>query len=205
MTAPKMTVKAKNPQSKAPKIGPEPGSDRVLVGAVSGAHGIHGVLRIKSFTTVPGDIGTYGPLEDEAGEPRPIKLTGGSAAGAILARLPGVEDRSAAEALKGTGLYVPRSALPATEEDEWYYADLIGLDAIDPQGAHLGTVLAVVDHGAGEVIEIDLLGGGTLLLPFTHDAVPRVDIPGSRILVTPPPETEPVGERSGKQAEENDG
>jgi len=205
MPAPKMTVKAKKPQSRAPKIGPEPGSDRVLVGAVSGAHGIHGVLRIKSFTTVPGDIGTYGPLEDEAGEPRPIKLTGGSAAGAILARLPGVEDRSAAEALKGTRLYIPRSALPATEEDEWYYADLIGLDAINTQGAHLGTVHAVLDHGAGEVIEIGLVSGGTLLLPFTHDAVPRVDVPGGRIFIAPPPETEPVGDRSGKQAEENDG
>lgn len=200
MTAPKMTVKAKQPHSKTR----EPGPDRVLVGAITGAHGIRGVLRVKSFTTEPADIGTYGPLEDEAGAPQPIRLTGGSAAGAILARLPGVDERTAAEALKGTRLYVPRSALPETEEDEWYYADLIGLNAIDAHGSSLGTVRTVLDHGAGEVIEISLASGGSILLPFTRDAVPRVDVPGGRLFIVPSPETEPVGERSGQQAKENE-
>ena len=145
-----VTAKAKKPPSDGGARGA-----RVLVGAISGAHGMRGLVRLKSFTAEPADIGSYAPLEDEAGTPVRLGLTGGQAGGALLARIEGTEDRTAAEAMKGTRLYVPRSALPEPDEDEWYHADLVGLSVCDEEDRPLGTVRAVLDHGAGDVIEIE--------------------------------------------------
>ena len=193
-----MTTKATKPPSKASAA-----ADRVLVGAIGSAQGLQGLVRLKSFTEEPAAIADYAPLEDDAGQPVNIKLTGRETRGSLIARIEGVTDRTGAEALKGTKLYVPRGALPEPGEDEWYQADLVGLAVEDADGAALGTVRAVLDHGAGDVIEIAGADGGSLMVPFTRDVVPVVDVPDGRMVVIPPVETEPVGERKNETSEES--
>jgi len=156
---------------------------------VVGAHGVRGLVRIKSFTEAPGDIAAYGPLSDEAGARSFAVRVTGEAKGAILAAIAGVADRDAAEALKGTRLYVDRAALPVpVDAEEFYHADLIGLMAEDRAGRALGRVVAVHNFGAGDLLEIAPEGGQSLLLPFTKAAVPEVDLAGGRLVVEPPAE-----------------
>lgn len=176
-------------------------AERVLVGVVVGAQGLKGALRVKSFTADPLDIASYGPVEDEAGARRfRLKVTG-EAKGTVIASVEGVKDRNAAEALKGTRFYVPRAALPASEdEDEFYHADLIGLPVELADGAALGKVRAVWDFGAGDVLEIARPDGEVMMLPFTKAAVPVVDVKGGRLIATPPEEVE-----ARPEAEEADG
>jgi 16S rRNA processing protein RimM len=161
--------------------------DRVLLGEIGRPQGLHGEVRIRSFTAAPEAIADYGPLEDEDGtrkfEIESLRVT----AKALTARLKGVESREQAEALTGTKLYAPRSRLPEREEDEWYHSELIGLAAQGPNGATLGTVIAVHNFGAGDLLEIrpdD--GGATLLMPFTRETVPEVDVEGGWLRVVPP-------------------
>ncbi|WP_101068776.1 ribosome maturation factor RimM [Roseovarius salinarum] len=163
------------------------GPERVCLGAVAGAYGVRGEVRLKSFTAVPEDIAAYGPLETEDGTRRfEITLTG-HAAKALTARLDGVRDKTAADALRGTRLYAPRDRLPALPEDEFYHADLIGLDVHDTGGARLGRVRAVHNHGAGDLLEIHGAGLTTpVLLPFTETTVPTVDLDAGRIVADPP-------------------
>ncbi|MDH3473430.1 MAG: ribosome maturation factor RimM [Rhodospirillales bacterium] len=178
---------------------------RICLGVVTGAHGVRGLLRVKSFTEAPEDLAAYGPLSDETGARRFALTVTGRAKGAVLARIEGVGDRDKAEALKGTRLYVERAALPAPEEAETYYhADLIGLAAEDTQGRPLGRVVAVENFGAGDLLEIAEgpggqggqggQGGGSLLVPFTRAAVPVIDLEGGRLVVDPPAEVEARGE-----------
>jgi len=155
---------------------------RVCVGIVVGAHGIKGAVRVKSFTDQATDIGRYGPVEDEAAGRRWVLSVLGEAKGLVNVRLEGVADRNAAEALKGTRLLVPRDKLPQTGEDEFLHADLLGMAAEAPDGAPLGTVKAVLDFGAGEVVELT----GGLMVPFTRAAVPLVDVAARRMVVVPP-------------------
>jgi 16S rRNA processing protein RimM len=161
--------------------------DRVLVGDIGRPQGLQGEVRIRSFTAEPGAIADYGPLEDEAGtrlfEFESLRVT----AKALTARLKGVESRDQAEALTGTKLYVPRSRLPEREEDEWYHSDLIGLAAQGADGAAIGTVIAVHNFGAGDLLEIRPAGeGATVLMPFTRETVPEVDVEGGWLRVAPP-------------------
>lgn len=159
---------------------------RVCVGAIVGAQGIKGAVRIKSFTDCPADVGAYGPVEDESGQRRfKLKVTGESK-GLVTASLEGVKDRDAAEALKGVRLYIPRSKLPDLDEDEFLYSDLVGLEARAEGGEVMGTVRGVADFGAGEVIDIVLQAGGSLMVPFTKAAVPDVDVRGGWLTVVPP-------------------
>src|SRR5689334_4299109 len=132
---------------------------RVCVGVVTGAHGVRGAVRLKSFTAEPGDIARYGPLEDERGERRFRPRLTGSAKGVVVAKLPGIDDRDQAEALRGLRLYLPRAALPPPGEDEYYHVDLIGLAAALADGTCLGTVRAVHDFGAGDTLEIERAEG----------------------------------------------
>jgi 16S rRNA processing protein RimM len=162
-------------------------SERVCVGAIAGPQGVRGAMRVKAFTAEPGGIAAYGPVTDETGKRRfELRITGHSR-GLPVVEIIGVEDRDAAEALKGTRLYVERSALPETEENEYYHADLIGLEAEDTEGQPLGTVIAVHEFGAGDIIEIEHEGGRTSMVPFTRAAAPVVDIEGGRIVLDPPP------------------
>ncbi|MEL6584529.1 MAG: ribosome maturation factor RimM [Pseudomonadota bacterium] len=161
----------------------------VCVGAIAGAFGVRGEVRVKSFTADPEDITAYGPLvtEDES-KSFDVTLTR-AVKGGFAAKLSGVGSKEAADALKGTRLYLPRERLPEPEDDEFYYADLIGLSAFDPGGVEIGKVRAVHDHGAGDVLELRLPGGADRLVPFTAEVVPTVDIAGGRLVVDLPDET----------------
>ena len=155
------------------------------VGAIAGAFGVQGEVRLKSFCADPAAIAGYGPLVAEDGRSFEVRLVR-PIAGAFAARLSGVATREEAEALKGTRLHAPRDRLPPLGDDEFYHADLIGLAVIDTGGAPIGTVRAVLDHGAGDILEIARPGKPELLLPFTRAAVPTVDIAGRRIVADPP-------------------
>ncbi len=158
---------------------------RVCVGAIVGVHGVTGAVRVKSFTAEPADIGRYGPVEDEA-TGRQFGLTViGEAKGVVIARLAGIDGRDAAEALKGVRLAVPRDRLPATAEDEFLYADLVGCRAETAEGAEVGIVRGVCDFGAGEVLDVQG-PQGSVMVPFTRAAVPVVDVAGKRLVVDPP-------------------
>ena len=161
--------------------------DMIAVGAIVGAFGVRGEARIKSFCAVPETIGDYGPLSTEAGRSFELAITR-PVKGGFAARLSGVPTREAAEALKGVRLYAPRAALPALPDDEFYHADLIGLEVVDTGGRSLGRIRAVHDFGAGDLLEIGG-GGESLMLPFTRDAAPRVDLAGGRVVADPPAET----------------
>jgi 16S rRNA processing protein RimM len=168
-----------------------PGAQRVLVGVVAAAHGVRGLVKVKSYTAVPADIAAYGPLADETGRRRVgLQVMSAAGAGTLVCRIDGVADRDAAEALKGLRLYVDRAALPAPEAEEYYHADLIGLAAELPDGTPFGRVVAVQNHGAGDILEIERPEGRPPVvdLPFTRAAVPVVDVAGGRVVVDPPPE-----------------
>lgn len=178
-------------------------SERVCMGVITGVHGVRGVVRLKSFAENPADILSFDALVDEAG--KSYRLTSqGQAKGVLLARIDGVGDRNAAEALKGTMLYVPRDALPEAKENEFYHADLIGLRVDRMDETELGTVVAVHDFGAGDLIDVRLAGSSrTVLLPFNEETVPVVDLEAGRLVVDPMPglleddEGEDAGEDTG--------
>jgi 16S rRNA processing protein RimM len=160
---------------------------RVCVGLVTAAHGIRGAVRVKSFTAIPEDIARYGPVEDESGRRSFTIEIIGTAKGVLIARLPGVEDRDRAEALRGLRFYLPRAALPAPQAEEYYHADLIGLGAVLPDGTPVGRVRAIHDFGAGDVIEIERQAAPPALIPFTRAAVPIVDLAAGKLVIDPPP------------------
>lgn len=163
---------------------------RVCVGVVVGVHGVQGAVKVKAFTEDPADVGAYGPVEDEAGQRRVRLRVIGAAKGVVIATLQGVTDRNAAEALKGARLYVPRQRLPQPEEDEFYLSDLVGLRVEHEDGSDFGTVKAVYDFGAGDVLEVARPNGRLEMLPFTKACVPVVDVAGGRLVVAPPDEIE---------------
>jgi 16S rRNA processing protein RimM len=168
--------------------GQEQSAAWVCVAKVVAAHGLQGTLKLRSFTERAEDVAGYGPLYDRAAERHfDLKIIGRSAGG-VLARARGVDDRRTAEALRGTLLYVPRAALPEPAADEFYHADLEGLAAELTDGSRLGTVRAVENFGAGDVIEIAADAGGVLNLPFDRRTVPLVDLAGRRLVVVPPAE-----------------
>lgn len=157
----------------------------VCVARIVAAHGVRGALKLASFTEAPESVAAYGPLFNGRGE-RLFALTVlHRVKGGVVARAEGVTDRDAAEALRGTDLYVPRSALPAPDEDEFYYDDLTGLAVEDEGGRRIGRVRGVQDYGAGDVLEILLDGGGSVAVPFTREAVPLVDLAAARVVVAP--------------------
>ena len=160
--------------------------DLVCLGAIAGAWGVQGAVRLKSFCADPAAIATYGPLLTEDGRSFGVTLLK-PLAGAFAARLTGIASRESAEAMKGTRLHTRRGNLPPLVEDEFYHADLIGLEVVDPGGAVLGRVRAVSDHGAGDILEIARPGAAEILLPFTRAAVPTVDLVAGRIVADPPP------------------
>ena len=161
-------------------------NDRVLLGEIGAAQGLKGEVRLRSYTQDPAAIARYGALDDEHGrqiEIESLRVT----PKALIARIKGVTTREGAEALNRTKLYIARSRLPEREEEEWYHADLIGLAVVGADGAPIGTVIAVHNFGAGDLIDIKpAAGGATLLVPFTRDTVPEVDVEGGRIVLVPP-------------------
>ncbi len=160
----------------------------ILLGVIIGAQGLKGEVKVKTFTDRPENLGAYGALHAPDGRrfvlrhARPVK------ADLVVAAIDGVGDRDAAEALKGIELFIARDALPPPDEDEFYHADLIGLSAVDTEGRHLGAVGAVQNFGAGDVIVIAQADGSELLLPFTREIVPEIDIAAGRIVIAAPDE-----------------
>ncbi len=162
-------------------------TQRVCLGIITGARGIRGEVRIRTFTERPEDISEYGPLTDETGartfklsEPKPIK-------GGVAARIEGIADRSGAEDLKGTHLYVDRRSLPELDSEEFYHADLVGMRVTSEDGENIGTVAAVHDFGAGDVLEIDRGQEVSLFAPFTRDSIPLVDVEKRNLVLIAPP------------------
>jgi len=162
-------------------------SERICVGAITGAFGVAGEVRLKSFCADPTAIADYGPLYTQDGSRSfVVKLTR-PVAGGLGARITGIKTKEEADALRGTELYVDRSRLPSLPDDEFYHSDLIGLQAVDTGGVMLGSVVAVHNHGAGDILEITGPGRkSALMLPFTLAAVPTVDLAAGRVIVDLP-------------------
>lgn len=181
------------------------GDPLVLVGTVVGVHGVRGNVKIKSYTDDPAALGRYRPVLD--GEGRPVRLrVVGEAKGTVLAQFDGVADRDAAEALRGTRLFVPRSALPPAAEEEFYHADLIGMVAETGTGERLGRIVEVANYGAGDVLEVRPDRGASILVPFTRAVVPVVDLAARRVVVDPPAGLlDPVRADEQDGADERDG
>ena len=167
-------------------------TDRICVAQFGAPHGIRGEVRLRSFTEDPAAVTGYGPLESEDGTRRFEIEALRPAKDHFVARLAGVADRDAAEKLTNIKLYVSRDKLPLIEDDEtFYHADLIGLAAVTPDGAALGTVTAILNFGAGDLVEIKPDGGGEpLMVPFTDAAVPEIDMQARRMVVVPLTATE---------------
>jgi 16S rRNA processing protein RimM len=160
---------------------------RVIVGAIAGAFGVKGEVRLKSFCADPAAIADYTPLYSKDGRRFATVVLTGAAANALTARIDGVATKEEADALKGTELYAERDQLPSLPDDEFYHADLIGLPVYDAGGQLLGKVKAVLNHGASDLLEIHRPGAkSTVLLPFTKAAVPTVDLAAGRIVADPP-------------------
>ncbi len=166
-------------------------TDRICVGAIAGAFGVHGEVRLKSFCADAGSIAAYAPLYSEDGSRSfTVKITR-TLNGAMAARLSGIATKEQADTLRGVSLYADRDKLPNLPDDEFYHADLIGLEVLDPGGAPLGRVHAVHNHGAGDMLEIFSPGlKSTLLWPFTRAIFPTVDLTARRIIADPPEESE---------------
>ena len=160
---------------------------RILLGRIGAPHGLQGEVVVLSFATKPLDLKAYGPLTDDRGTQQ-VHIKSLRVAGkGLIARLKGVEDRTAAEALRGTELFVERAKLRKPKADEFYHADLIGLAAHAPDGVLIGTIVDVPNYGAGDLLEIKPVAGGeTLLVIFNRENVPLVDVAAGRVEVVMP-------------------
>ncbi|WP_372096305.1 ribosome maturation factor RimM [Tistrella mobilis] len=172
-----------------PQPAPVDPAELVCIAEFAAPQGVRGLVRLRPFTEDPEAVADYGPLYDRTGTRAfRIRITGPHKVGLVV-KVDGVDDRDAAAALTGTRLHVPRSALPAIEDDEetWYQADLIGLEVVDQAGAVVGRVRAVHDFGAGDILEIDRPGDrASMMLPFTRAYVPEVSVRAGRMVIDPP-------------------
>ena len=161
-------------------------AETVSIGAVTGPHGVKGQFKVKPFTTVPKDIASYGPVQ--AGK---LSLTlvvkGQTSNGLVIVAAREVTDRDAAASLRGQELTVLREALPSVDDDEVYHADLLGMAVYEADGDLLGSVLALHDFGAGEIVEVKPKSGPSLMLPFDPNHVVEIDLETGRIALTLPP------------------
>lgn len=160
--------------------------DLVLVAEIGAPHGVRGEIRARVYTEDPLALPSFGPLQDEAGRSYAIRSVR-PAKNVVVMRLSGVESREAAEALKGTSLYVARSRLPdeALEDDEFFQADLVGLDVRDAGGKTYGTVQAVHNFGGGDILELAEAGKRSVMIPFSEAAVPEIDLEAGFVLIEP--------------------
>lgn len=162
---------------------------RILLGVVGRPHGVRGLLHVHSYTADPRDLAGYGPLLDEQGRTWSLTWRGDAVAELRDAAGQGVPDRTAAEKLTNTRLYVERDRLPPAGDEEFYLSDLVGLQAVGPAGETLGEIAVVHDYGAGTSLEITR-AGQPLLVPFTRACVPEIDLSAGRVVVVPPAEVE---------------
>jgi 16S rRNA processing protein RimM len=161
---------------------------RICIARIGAAHGVRGAVKLWTFTDDPLAVKAYGPLATKDGTRKFEIATAREAKGHLVATLKGVATREDAERLNGIELYVARDRLPATDENEYYHADLIGLAAVNAAHEPLGRVIAIHNFGAGDIIEIAPSQGATMLLPFTNAVVPSVDLKGGRVVIELPEE-----------------
>lgn len=176
-----------------------PGS--VCLGVIAGARGLTGELKIKPFSDDPLGFGAYGALHDGAGR-RLVVRPRSMVKGMLMAMIDGITDRTAADAMRGTALYIERENLPEPDEDEFYHADLIGLHAKGLDGTDFGIIKSVDDFGAGDVLELKGPVHGTLVIPFTRQCVPLVDLAAKQVTIDPPPGLLEPGEPEPQQQPE---
>lgn len=168
----------------------------ILLAVVLGAHGVKGEVRVKTFTGKPEDLGAYGPLHCADGRIFKLARCRAGKDGEAVAAFLDVSGREAAEALKGTELFVKRGTFPAPPDGEFYHADLIGLAVADAEGREIGKVSAIHNFGAGDVLAIACAGGDEILLAFTRENVPQIDVKTGRIVVALPNEVD-AGDEGG--------
>ncbi|SFJ40205.1 ribosome maturation factor RimM [Bradyrhizobium sp. Gha] len=162
----------------------------ICVARIGAAHGVRGAVKLWTFTEDPFAVKRYGPLLSKDGKRQFELAQAREGKDHLVATFKGITTRDEAERLNGIELYVAREKLPATDEDEYYHADLIGLAAVTIDGDALGRVLAIHNFGAGDIIEIAPPKGPMMLLPFTNAVVPEVDIAGGRVVIALPQEIE---------------
>ena len=167
----------------------------ICIARIGAAHGVRGAVKLWTFTEDPLAVKAYGPLLTKDGARSFEVATAREAKGHLVATLKGIATREDAERLNGLELYVAREKLPATEEDEYYHADLIGLAAVNAASEPIGRVTAIHNFGAGDIIEIASAHGATMLLPFTNAVVPSVDLAAGRVVIELPDEI--VGDDEG--------
>jgi 16S rRNA processing protein RimM len=160
----------------------------ICIARIGAAHGVRGAVKLWTFTEDPFAVKAYGPLLTKDGARSFEVATAREAKGHLVATFKGVANREDAERLNGIELYIAREKLPATDDNEYYHADLIGLAAVTPAGEPLGRVIAIHNFGAGDIIEIAPPHGATLLLPFTNAVVPSVDLASGRVTIALPEE-----------------
>jgi 16S rRNA processing protein RimM len=161
---------------------------QICIARIGAAHGVRGAVKLWTFTEDPLAVTAYGPLSTKDGA-RQFEVTDArEAKGHLVATLKGIATREEAERLNGLELYIAREKLPATDENEYYHADLIGLAAVTPANEPLGRVIAIHNFGAGDIIEVAPVQGATMLLPFTNAVVPSVDLAGGRVVIELPDE-----------------
>jgi len=165
-------------------------SHDVHLATILGAHGLKGEVRVKTFTETPEKLGAYGPLYAKDGRSFALAALRGGSEGEAVAAFKEIADRAAAEKLKGTELFVSREALPPTLTEEFYHADLVGMTVYDTEGRHLGKVSVIHNYGASDVLAIADGEGGEILIAFTRENVPEIDINAGRLVVAVPGETE---------------
>ncbi len=162
--------------------------DWVCLGVIGRPHGVRGLVRIRPFTEDAKAITAYGPLTDRKTGRQFIVSVANVAKGMVTARIEGISDRDQAEKLTGTELWVARASLPETENDEeYYFHDLIGLAAFDKDGAALGQVMGMENYGAGDLLDLRTPEGRSVLVPFTRQCVPVVDVKGGKVVIDPLP------------------
>lgn len=157
----------------------------VALGVIGGTHGIRGQVKIKSFTVLPEDIASYGALQDKSGHFYIIRVCG-ITRDAVIASIEGIHSRNDAEKLRNTELFAERSVLPEPEEDEYYYADLAGLEVVTADNVFYGKIRNIHNFGAGDIVEIGLPDGEKELLPFAKATFSRIDIKNRKVVIVPP-------------------
>jgi 16S rRNA processing protein RimM len=163
---------------------------QICVARIGAAHGVRGAVKLWTFTEDPLAVKHYGPLTTKDGTRQFEVATAREANGYLVATLKGIATREEAERLNGVELYIAREKLPDTDEDEYYHADLIGLDAVSAADEPIGRVIAIHNFGAGDIIEIAPPHGTTMLLPFTNAVVPTVDLGSGRVVIVLPQEVD---------------
>lgn len=189
------------PQSTGPKS-----KARVLLATIATAHGIRGEVMVRTYTGDPEDIASYGPLSDKTGT-RTFKIRSARATPkGVIVRFDGIADRNAAEALRGTDLYVARARLPKAQEGEYYHADLIGLAVRDASGAVMGKVTNVSNFGAGDLLDVQFTETkATEYVPFTNANVPEVNLAEGYVTIIPPEMTGEPEPASGESEDADEG